>query len=57
MYCAGAAKSGAAAKFGAGQTNRISEHPQERGFGLNIEVEAFAVDLERNHRRASPLIG
>src|SRR2546421_389581 len=52
---AGAALGDAAAELGAGETERITQHPQERRVGRDVDRFAFAVDGESDsgHDRTS----
>jgi hypothetical protein len=36
----------AAAIFGAGQADRVTDRPQQRGIGLDVDVVSFSVDGE-----------
>src|SRR5215469_17615476 len=53
MDRAGAALSNAAAVFGAGQAQRVAQHPQQRGVRIDIDIELLRmfVDGETEHWR------
>src|SRR6202030_1625529 len=46
---AGAALRDAATIFGAGHAERIAQHPQQRGVGLDVDVMALTIDDEGWH--------
>ena len=49
MHRAGAALRDAAAVLGAGHAERVAQHPQQRGVGLDLDVVALAIDDESWH--------
>src|SRR5438477_367313 len=52
---AGGALGDAAAELGAGEAEGVTQHPEERGVGRDVDRFAFAVDGESDggHERAS----
>jgi hypothetical protein len=49
MDGAGAALGDAAAKFGAGQPQRIAQDPKQRGIGIDIDLLRLSVNRETRH--------
>jgi hypothetical protein len=47
-----AALGDAATVFRAGQAQRITQHPQERGVGIDIDFVRLSVDRETGHHAA-----
>jgi hypothetical protein len=48
MYGARAAQGRTTTKFGASHAELIADHPQQRGVGLGIGADGFAVDVKLN---------
>src|SRR5690349_18277380 len=57
MDGAAAAQTGTAAEFGAGQADRVAQHPQEWSVGLDIDVVILAIDRESQHPPCLPGVG
>ena len=53
VHGAGAALGDAAAELGAGQAERVAQHPQQRRVGLDIDLVGSSVDGKRHHGRLS----
>ena len=49
VHGAGAALRDAAAVFRAGEADLLPQHPQQRGVGLHVHLDGFAVDDEARH--------
>src|ERR1700692_2514592 len=49
MHGTGAALGDAAAVFGAGQTDRVTQHPQQGRVGFGVDVVRLSVDGKANH--------
>src|SRR3974377_1830254 len=56
MHGAGAAHADSAAELGAGQTDRVADHPEERRVVLDIPRHGSAVDLECGHIGSQTLL-
>src|SRR5438034_11101804 len=56
MHCAGTAQRHATTVLGAGQTDGVAEHPEQRSFRRYIYFAGFAVEekTRRRHEEISP---
>src|SRR5207302_2682786 len=54
MDGAGAALGDAAAEFGAGEAERVAQHPKERHVAVDLDGLIAAIDVELNHPTAPP---
>ena len=50
VHGAGAAQGHAAAELGAGEAQRVAQHPQQRRFRIDVDLHGLAVDVELDHR-------
>jgi len=50
MHGAGAAQSGAAAEFRAGEFEMFADNPKKRRFGISLDARGFAIDRKGNRR-------
>jgi hypothetical protein len=53
MDGAGAALGDAAAILGAGQPDRVAQHPQQRGVGVDIDLMSPSIHAEISHLQTS----
>src|SRR5262249_35050416 len=53
MDGAGAALGDAAAILGAGQPDRVAQHPQQRGVGIDIDLMSLSIHAEISHLQTS----
>src|SRR5215471_21701126 len=53
MHGAGAALGDAAAVFGAGQSDRVAQHPQQRRVGIDIHLVRLSIHVEISHVQTS----
>jgi hypothetical protein len=53
MDGAGAALGDAAAVFGAGQSDRVAQHPQQRRVGIDIHLMRLTIHVEISHVQTS----
>jgi len=49
----GAALGDAAAILGAGQSDRVAQHPQQRGVGVDIDLMGLSIHAEISHLQTS----
>jgi hypothetical protein len=58
MHGAGAAQRGATTEFGAGHAENVSQHPEQRRIGVDIDTVPGSVNTDReSHRGFSFLCG
>src|SRR5882724_246447 len=53
MDGAGPALGDAAAIFGAGQSDRVAQHPKQRGVGVDVDLMSSSIDGDFSHWRTS----
>jgi hypothetical protein len=57
MYGAGATLRDPAAVFSASESDGVTQHPEQRGVGFDIDLVGFSVDGKSNHARPPDLNG
>jgi hypothetical protein len=51
VYGAGTAQGDPATVFGAGESYRVAQYPEQGRIGLDIDIVRFSVNGQRNHAR------
>src|SRR5882724_3294588 len=56
MHCASAALRDTATEFCAGQTDHVTQHPEKRGIGLDVDLPGCSVNVDRDHCGSLPAL-
>jgi hypothetical protein len=56
MHRASAALRDTAAEFCTSQTDHVSQHPEKRGIGLDVDLPGCSVDLDRDFYGSAPTL-